>query len=70
MGEIDNMKIYHAHIKDIEDKIVDVIKINGEFRKLIDNSEKVVSSGAELIMQEGRYQVKIEIINTKNGKIL
>jgi len=70
MGETDNLKIYHAHIKDIEDKVIDVIKINNEFREVIDSSDKSISSGAELIIQEGTYQVKIEIVNTKNGTIL
>jgi len=70
MGEIDNIRIYHAHIKDIEDKVIEIIKNNEEFRQVIDSSDKSISSGAELSIQEGTYQVKITITNTKNGNIL
>lgn len=70
MGEIDNFKIYHAHIKDIEDKVINIIKMNNEFRQVVDSSDKSISSGAELVIQEGTYQIKIEITNTKNGNIL
>ncbi len=70
MSEIDNIKIYHAHIKDIEDKVIEIIKNNDKFRNVINNTDSSISSGAELSIQEGEYQVKITIINTKNGNIL
>lgn len=70
MGEIDNIKIYHAHIKDIEDKVIEIIRNNDKFREVINNTDSSISSGAELSIQEGTYQVKITITNTKNGDIL
>jgi len=69
MGEIDDIRVYHAHIQDLEDEAITIIRNSDLFRNTIDNAGGPVSSISELMIAEGTYQVEIKITNVKNGKI-